>query len=642
MREVVLGTAGHVDHGKTTLVQALTGINTDRLQEEQKRGITIELGFAYLDLPCGHRLGIIDVPGHEKFVRNMVAGATGIDLVALIVAADEGIMPQTREHFEICQLLGVQRGCIVITKKDLVEPDWLGLVIEESREFVAGSFLEDAPIVVVSAVTGEGMEDLVKVIDQLVQSCDFSETHGPFRLPVDRVFSMKGFGAVVTGTSISGRISVGDSFTLYPSGRSGRIRGIQVHGEDRPLVEAGYRTAINVQGVDKEDIGRGEVLATPGILAPTYIIDADFFYLSSNSKKLKNRARVRVHLGTAEIMARILLLEREELAPGERTIVQLLLEQPAGIWPEDRYVVRSYSPVRTIGGGSCLNNASVKRQRLKGLHEALFAAWRRGSPEEKIQAHLEEGGPGGLTFDDLAIKLGIFGNRLKKLLAKPISEKKILIVESDRQRMIAERTCGKLMELLLEKLAGYHKENPLKSGLGKEELKNLMGRRVDQRLLHFLLNEQVKAGSVVVEEASVRLSSHKVSFQEEEEELRKNLVAIFRESLLAPPRINELAGTFSQTPRKKLLAMLEVLAREELITRVGEDLYFDSSVLSDLAGRLKKHLQRHGDIDAQGFKQMTGATRKFSIPLMEYFDRQKLTLRVGDKRVLRANTAESG
>ena len=345
MREIVLGTAGHVDHGKTSLVRALTGIETDRLKEEKKRGITIELGFAFLDLPCGHRLGIVDVPGHEKFVKNMVAGASGIDLVAFVIAADEGIMPQTREHFEICRLLGVTKGLIVVTKKDMVEPDWLELVEDEIRDFFSDTFLEEAPLVTVSSTTGEGIDRVKVILDSLVSQCDFTEAHGPFRLPVDRVFAMKGFGAVVTGTSISGRINVGDDVEIFPHQQYGKIRGIQSHSQSVEMVEAGKRTAINVQGVDKDHIHRGNMLITPGCLEPTYMLDAGFLYLSSCDKPLKNRARVRVHLGSAEIMGRVVLLEDEVLAPGTETNVQVLLEEPVGVWPGDRYVVRSYSPV---------------------------------------------------------------------------------------------------------------------------------------------------------------------------------------------------------------------------------------------------------------------------------------------------------
>ncbi len=362
MREIVLGTAGHVDHGKTSLIKALTGIDTDRLKEEKKRGITIELGFAFLDLPCGHRIGIVDVPGHEKFVKNMVAGVTGMDLLAFVIAADEGIMPQTREHFEICRLLGVEKGLVILTKIDMVDEEWLELVEDEVREFCVGSFLEDAPILRVSSTTGEGIPDVLQVLDDFVRSHDFSDSLGPFRLPVDRVFAMKGFGAVVTGTSISGRIALGDELRFYPGELMTKVRGIQVHSKSVDQVEAGHRTAINLQGVDVEQIDRGMVAAPPGTLKPNYMLDCRFLYLASNTKPLKHRTRVRVHLGTDEIIGRISILEHDEVKPGEETGVQLLLERPVAVWPGDRYVIRSYSPVATIGGGRVLDNLSPKRE----------------------------------------------------------------------------------------------------------------------------------------------------------------------------------------------------------------------------------------------------------------------------------------
>jgi selenocysteine-specific elongation factor len=363
MREIILGTAGHVDHGKTSLIRALTGIETDRLKEEKERGITIELGFAYLDLPCGHRLGIVDVPGHEKFIRNMVAGAAGMDLVAFVIAADEGIMPQTIEHFEICHLLGVRDGLIVLTKKDTVDQEWLDMVSEEVRDFFKGSFLENAPIIPVNSINGEGIGEMVRLLDAKVAAIDFHEEFGPFRLAVDRVFSMKGFGTVITGTSLSGRIETGADLMFYPGGLTAKIRGIQVHGQDVGLVEAGHRTAINLQGIEKEQINRGDMAASPGSMTASTLLDAEFHCLRSARKELKNRTQVRVHLGTREIVGRILLLESDTLAPGETTRIQLLLQEPAAVWPGDRYVIRSYSPITTIGGGTILNNRPKKRKR---------------------------------------------------------------------------------------------------------------------------------------------------------------------------------------------------------------------------------------------------------------------------------------
>ena len=341
MREIILGTAGHVDHGKTSLIRALTGIETDRLKEEKERGITIELGFAYIDLPCGHRLGIVDVPGHEKFIRNMVAGAAGMDLVAFVIAADEGIMPQTVEHFAICRLLGVHDGLIVLTKKDTVEQEWLEMVTEEVREFFKGSFLEDAPIVPVDSISGDGIGEIVAILDAKVAAMDFHQEFGPFRMAVDRVFSMKGFGTVITGTSLSGRIEMGADLSFYPEGLTAKIRGIQVHGKDVDLVEAGHRTAINLQGVEKDQINRGDMAATPGSMIASSLLDADFQLLSSARKDLKNRTQVRVHLGTREIIGRIVLLETDVLAPGESGHIQLVLQETVAAWPGDHYVIRS-------------------------------------------------------------------------------------------------------------------------------------------------------------------------------------------------------------------------------------------------------------------------------------------------------------
>ncbi|HER63302.1 MAG TPA: selenocysteine-specific translation elongation factor, partial [Desulfobacteraceae bacterium] len=471
MREIILGTAGHVDHGKTSFIKALTGIDTDRLKEEKERGITIELGFAYLDLPCGHRIGIVDVPGHEKFVRNMVAGAAGMDLVAFIIAADEGIMPQTREHFEICQLLGIKDGLIVLTKKDLVEDEWLEMVEEDIREYFSGTFLENAPIIPVSSVTGEGIETVRKTIDDRISGIAFQEEFGPFRLAVDRVFSMKGFGTVITGSSLSGRIGVGEEVEFYPAEVKAKIRGIQVHGKDVNLVEAGHRTAINLQGIEKERINRGDIAATPGSLVNSTLLDVDFLYLASNARKLKNRTQVRVHVGTGEITGRVVFMESDEINPGEAANLQLILQEPAAVWPGDRYVIRSYSPVRTIGGGTILNNAPLKRKRAtekdREANHRIFATYLEGSDIDRLLLFLEESGAAGLTQNQLATRLGLFGNKLKKLLQNPVSSGDILVIDSERQRLLAAPVLKRVAAQITDILEHHHKSNPLKSGMAK-------------------------------------------------------------------------------------------------------------------------------------------------------------------------------
>ncbi|MBU0961614.1 MAG: selenocysteine-specific translation elongation factor [Proteobacteria bacterium] len=644
MREIVLGTAGHVDHGKTSFVRALTGIETDRLKEEKKRGITIELGFAYLDLPCGHRLGIVDVPGHEKFVKNMVAGVTGMDLVAFIIAADEGIMPQTKEHFEICRLLGVKQGIVVITKKDMVEEEWLEMVTEEVRDFCLGSFLEDAPLVHVSSITGEGIDKVQILLDEIVSRQTLHEAYGPFRLPVDRIFAMKGFGAVVTGTSISGRVALGDDLRFYPTDLTAKVRGIQIHSQDVNEVEAGHRTAINLQGVDTALVSRGMVAATPGCLLPGYMLDCDFLYLASNAKPLKHRARVRVHLGTAEIMGRISLLEGDTLQPGTEANVQLLLEEPVSVWPGDRYVIRSYSPVATIGGGVVLGNMPPrKRKRLtekdRQQNSEVFHILLDENLEEKILLFLREMGTAGLTFDELAVRLGTFGNQLKKMLTIPLSTRKMVVVDSTTQRYLAKSVSDEMEQSLLAALEKYHLENPLQIGLSKEELRSGQGRKVDQKVFQFCLSELQKRGLVVQEDSNVRLVSHQVALQADEKKLQRDLETWYREKGLATATMRETIDHFADYPETLVKEVFGLLVREEKLVKVSETLYYERATIMGLQDQVTAFIEKEGGIDAPRFKNLTGLTRKFSIPLLEYFDRIKLTIRIGDLRVLRKMSA---
>lgn len=638
MREIVLGTAGHVDHGKTALVRALTGIDTDRLKEEKRRGITIELGFAFLDLPCGHRLGIVDVPGHEKFVKNMVAGAAGIDLVAFVVAADEGIMPQSREHFEICSLLGIKQGLIIITKIDMVENDWLEMVQEEVRQFCVGSFLEGAPMLAISAVNGTGVTEVKKELDNIVRNIEFTEAFGPFRLPVDRIFSMKGFGDVVTGTGISGRIKVGDTVCLYPSTQTAKIRGIQVHGQDVAEVEAGRRTAINLQGLEKEVVKRGNILASPQSLSPSYMLDADFLYLASNSKLLKNRVRVRVHIGTAEIIGRLVLLNQEEALPGERVDCQILLEEAIGTWPGDHYVVRSYSPVRTIGGGIVLNNKPKhKRRRFRKENSEAFELYRSGKSDTLAIFHLDESGSQGMSANELEVHLGIFGRRLKKILERPISTGEIQIVDSDRQWMVSSKTISKLKTKMLTILSNAHRENPLKKGLNKEELRSRISQVLEQKLFQLVLNHLEREKLIFQEEATIRLSSHQVELKVDEQEARMQIRNLLKQGGLSPPTKKEILSILDRTTSIPIKQLLDLMTNQNEVIKVNEELYFDQHVLDVLQKEIVQLLIKEKEMSAQSFKELTGISRKYSIPLLEYFDKIKLTMRVGDNRILRKN-----
>jgi selenocysteine-specific elongation factor len=645
MREIILGTAGHVDHGKTSLIRALTGIETDRLQEEKKRGITIELGFAYIDLACGHRLGIVDVPGHEKFVRNMVAGAAGMDMVAFIVAADEGIMPQTRGHFDICKLLGIKDGLIILTKKDMVEEEWLEMVKEEVRDFFADSFLEEAPMLAVSSATGEGIDAVKAVLDDKVRTINFQEEFGPFRLAVDRVFSMKGFGTVITGSSLSGRIAAGEDLMFYPGGLTAKIRGIQVHGKEQEVVEAGHRTAINLQGIEKEEINRGDLAATPGTMQSSTLLDADFHFLANNSRKLKNRTQVRLHVGTREILARVVLMEKDTVEPGEDADIQLISQEPVAVWPGDRFVLRSYSPVATLGGGVILNNAPPKRKRAtdrdRAHNHAVFSLYKADSDGEglidKMLLFLEESGVQGITEDQLSTRLGLFGKKLKKQLQVPVSAKKVLVVESDSRRLVASRVIEQLNQAVLGLLEQYHKENPLRTGLAREEIRSRLRPPVDQKLFQYLMTGLAKSDLLVQEGAEVRLSSHEVTLQVDEQEMQEKIGALYKDSGLRPPNLKDVLASFAEFPEKQIRQVIDLLQNGTLV-KINETLFFHSEELDRLAAALQEYLGREGEIDAPGFKDLTGLTRKYSIPLLEYFDKIKLTIRVGDKRILRKNT----
>ena len=639
MREIILGTAGHVDHGKTSLIRALTGIETDRLKEEKERGITIELGFAYLDLPCGHRLGIVDVPGHEKFIRNMVAGAAGMDLVAFVIAADEGIMPQTTEHFEICKLLGVHDGLIVLTKKDTVDEEWLEMVTEEVRDFFSGSFLEEAPIVAVDSLTGDGVDEIVRILDAKVAAIDFHEEFGPFRMAVDRVFTMKGFGTVITGTSLSGRIQTGDELMFYPGGLTAKIRGIQVHGQEVTVVEAGHRTAINLQGIEKEEINRGDMAATPGSMVSTTLLDANFHYLASNGKDLKNRSQVRVHIGTREIVGRLVLMETETLKPGESTHVQLSLQEPVAIWPGDHYVIRSYSPITTIGGGTLLNAAPKKRKRTldrdREINRQYFEHLEAADNEHHLLMLAEESGYNGITADQLSARSGIFSKRLKKTLQRPISAGELMVVDSESQRMLAASVAEKLSQQILAILEAFHRDNPLKNGIAKEELRSQLRPAVDLRVLQTLLSSLAKKGQVEQTGAEVKLSGHEVKLQVNEQEMEQKIATLYREAGLAPPILKEVLASFGEFPEKQIRQVLDLLIKKGELIKVSEVLFFHAPTVVQLQEDVVAYIRKEGEIDAQGFKDLTGLTRKFSIPLLEYFDKIKLTIRIDDKRILR-------
>lgn len=634
MKQIILGTAGHIDHGKTSLIKAVTGTDTDRLKEEKERGITIELGFASLDLPSGQHLGIVDVPGHEKFVKNMVAGATGIDIVAMVIAADEGVMPQTREHMEICTLLGVKHGLVVLTKIDMVDEEWLELVREDVRDFTRGTFLEDSAMIAVSSLKGDGIPEFVAQLDELSRQVPEREPSSIFRLPVDRVFTIKGFGTVITGTLISGSINDGAAVMVYPLGITSKIRGIQVHNQSVGSAEAGMRTAINFQGLEKTAIQRGEVLSSPDALKQSYMIDVALNFLASNPKPIKNRTLVRFHTGTCEILGNLILLDREELPPGESTVAQLRLNSPVTLIKEDRFVIRSYSPVRTIGGGEVLNPIPKKHKQFNSATIEGLKQLGDQSPEEIILYHVKESGFAGLVFSDLRIMTNVPDKQLENILQDQLSKKIIIQSDKENRTYIHNDILEQLKTDTGTYLQTYHKAFPLKTGMPKEELKTKFPLTLAPKLFNLNLNLMIKAEQIVQEENTVRLASHTISLGADQADVKDKILDTYLDSGLQPPYFKELSKTLNIDPSRSKEVLMH-LVEEGRLVKTKEDLYFHASAIEDLKKKLVAFLEERGEITTPQFKEMTAVSRKYVIPLAEFFDAKNVTLRVGDVRKLR-------
>lgn len=633
MKNFIIGTAGHIDHGKTELVKALTGIDTDRLKEEKERGISIELGFAELELPGGITAGVVDVPGHEHFVKNMLAGATGFDLVLLVVAADDGVMPQTLEHLAIVDLLGVTEGVVAITKADLVEEDMIELVKEDVSQALRGTALENAEMVVTSSRTGQGLDELRKALTHAAERISNRDSEGPFRLPVDRVFTLKGIGTVVTGTLWEGSVSDGEEGSIQPWGKRVRVRNVQVHGQEVERAFAGQRVAMNLQGVSKEEVSRGDVIASPGFLHPTLMTDVSLHHLDNAPRALKNRARVRFHHGTREVMARVVFLDgREELRPGESAFVQLRLERPGLVRYGDRFIIRSYSPVTTIGGGRILHSHPRKhRQHDMAVIPALKAR-ERGQPGDIILLTVEDKGL-PLSFPELLrrteLKEGILRVALRELLAagrllEIHGEGGSMYVTPGRMREIQER-----MVRLTEEL---HAANPLKAGVEKEVLRQRMEEGMETEVFEYLLKSASSSGKLEVEGGKVRVKGKGRSLSQREMSLKEGLLRDIREGGYSPPFFKEMLVKYG-IERGTLRDLLAILLEEREIEQVNPEYFLAAGRLSEAEECILSFLSEKGRLGVANVRAMLGASRKYAIPLLEYFDRKKITRREGDYRV---------
>jgi selenocysteine-specific elongation factor len=636
MKQIILGTAGHIDHGKTALVQALTGIDTDRLKEEKARGITIELGFAYLDLPSGRRIGIVDVPGHERFVKHMVAGAGGIDIVALIIAADEGVMPQTREHLDICTLLGVTRGLVVLTKTDLVDPELRELAREDIKDFTKGTFLEGAPIIPVSAITGEGIEELIQALEQLVDQVEERSAAGLFRLPIDRIFTMRGFGTVVTGTLVSGQVTTGEAVEILPTGILAKIRGLQVHNEKVHQAVAGQRTAVNLQGVEKASVQRGEVILHPNTVEISDLLDVEIIHLSHAPRPLRNGVMLRFHTGTSHHLAKVLLLGANELKPGERGYAQIRLKGPVVALPNDRFVLRGSSLIQTIGGGIILDAHPQRHKRFKGDVITQLEKLKAGNPSFVLGFHIKKGGNRGLEVRKLAGYANIPPATLSKALNELLTSKEVIKFDREAERIIDGELYALLKDEMVKALETYHSANPLKQGMPKEELKSKLPSEVDGKLFNALLSDLLGSNAVAQEKDKVRLAGYHIALEGRQQELEEKIEGLMRRGGLSPPAVKELSEQLNAM-EKEIQEILALLTNKGSVVKLKGGVHFHKGPLDELKKRLIAFLKEKGKISTQDFKALTGVSRKYAIPLAEYFDATKVTVRVGDDRILRGD-----
>jgi len=630
---VIMGTAGHIDHGKTTLVKALTGIDCDRLSEEKKRGITIELGFAHMDLGDGNRLGIVDVPGHEKFVKNMVAGATGVDFVTLVIAADEGIMPQTREHLEICQLLGVTTGVVALTKADMVDAEWLEMVEEEVAQYLEPTFLGGSPIVQVSAHTGAGLDALKNAIRELIAEFKPRRRSDLFRLPVDRVFTMKGHGTVITGTMISGSLSVGEDILLYPQKTETKVRSLQSHGETVETAQAGRRTAVNLHGLEVDDIRRGDVLARPGTLFPSTVWDIELTVLKSSHIPLKHRREIHFHHGAREVLARIYLLDREELQPGETAVCQARFAAPlAGVYG-DQIVLRSFSPLRAFAGGRIIGPVGHAVKRFSDAVESLKMLTSE-SPEEVAATQLELAGADGLTFSELLTMTNLESKVLEKTLGVLNGQQKAILFDKDSRRYAGGVLAQDLSDELVRFLVDFHANDSMKPGILRGQLASSWGRDLPPKLFHFLLERLLKKGDVVAEQEVLRLKGHKVSLASDQEKVRETILAAYEQGGATPPNLKDVLKPLGMD-FKQAAPVFRLLQDQGLLVRVKDDMYSYGPAVTVLKEKIVDFFATHQEMSAPDFKDMTGLSRKYLIPMLEYFDKEKLTVRVGDVRHFR-------
>jgi selenocysteine-specific elongation factor len=631
MKSVIVGTAGHIDHGKSTLVEALTGTHPDRLAEEKRRGITIDLGFAFLE-ENGVRFGFVDVPGHERFVSNMLAGAAGIDVLLLVIAADESIKPQTREHFDICRLLGVKRGVVALTKSDTVDTETLELVRMEAEEFLRGSFLEKAPLVPVSAKTGAGLAELKKALSEAAASAGAKDASRYFRLPIDRAFAMKGFGSVVTGTLISGSVGAGDEVELFPGGERLRVRGVQSGGKSVERATPGQRTAVNLAGIEHTALKRGMALASPGKFRKTRRIDIRLELLSS-ARKLKQGSRAHFHAGTAETIAEVFFHGRKELPPGGSALANLKFQDEVLVLPGDRFIVRQFSPVVTIGGGAVLDPLA-RRPMLRDTGRAAFLETLERGNREDILAAMTDRALLGLVYEEIVARTGWTEKEIQATLETLHGTGRVRIVSNDPLVLVSGKLFEDVRKKIVEKVERFQKENSLMPGISREDLRASLGRRVRPETFRAALEELAAQKKLDAPGDLVKRAGSEIARLPEEAKAKEQIEAAFASASLAVPSVKDVLAKLT-VEAKRAEKLLQILLREKSLVRISPELIFHRQALAQLKQQLAAYKKAKGDrISVPAFKELTGITRKYAIPLLEYLDRERVTRRAGEERVI--------
>lgn len=625
---IILGTAGHIDHGKTSLIKALTGIDTDRLKEEKKRGITIELGFAHLDLPCGNRIGIIDVPGHEKFIHNMLAGAGGIDIAMMIIAADEGIMPQTIEHFGILSLLEIKHGLIVITKKDLVDNDWIEMVEGEIKDKFQNSFLENAPIIPVSAYTGEGLECLKLALSEMVAEVADKKLTIPFRLPIDRVFSVDGFGTVVTGTLIEGHIEEREDLMLYPSLEKAKVRSLQVHGSQENIVSAGQRVAVNISGIKKQQVIKGDILAPNNSMENTMMIDVKLNILKSTDRIIKNASRVHFYHGTREILAKIILLDHDELQPGQSAFVQLRFEQELAVKVGDHFVIRFYSPLETIGGGVILDANPVKHRRNQQAVITGLRIKESGTKKEKVLQAILEHSKNFREIDFIRSRVG--NDSITKVLNKLVEER--LVIKLSETLYLSSDFIIELKNKLLKIMREFHRAHPLKEGMNRDEARGKLTRNASINIIDSILDYFIFLKVIRWESGFICLPSFEVVYNESDTKIMQDLENLYKSKEFAPPSLDEVAKKYGKN--KQYIGVLATMKALGTIIPLDLKYLIHKDYYSKALDILKEYVEKNSKISLGEYRDLLGVSRKYAVALLEDFDKNKITKKFEDNRIL--------